>query len=86
MIELLFQIFIEVGAYFIGKCFAKVFIPSIDIEKLSKQKSSPKWKWKGFTYQKNDKKYFYTEAIQVIGLLIIVFVAIVLIAMVQYAN
>ena len=84
--ELLFQIVFEVSAYFIGKGFLKVFIPHIGIEKLEKQKSVPKWKWKGFVYEKGSKQYFYTEAIQLIGLLLIIFIIVLTIGIVQYAN
>ena len=84
--EFLFQIVFEVGAYFIGKGFVATFIPGIGIEKLAKQKSSSKWKWKGLTYKKGDKKYFYTEAIQMIGLAVIVVSFLFIIGVFKYAN
>ena len=84
--EILFQIIFEIGAYFVGKTFLNIFVPNIGIEQLTKQKSSPKWKWKGFTYKKGNRKYFYAEAIQFIGLLVIVFATILLIGAFNYAN
>jgi len=83
---MLFQIIFEIGAYFVGKTFINIFIPKIGIEQSNKQRSSPKWKWKGFTYKKGSKKYFYTEAIQIIGLVVIVFFTILFAGIFNYAN
>ena len=74
------------GAYYIGKFFVRVFIPFIGVEKLEKIKTTPKWKWHGFTYQKNSKKYFYAEALQVIGLLLIMVFFVLIVTIIHNAN
>ena len=58
----------EYLGYITGKTVLRVFIPSIRIESLDRQKAYPSWKWKGFTYRRGKQRYFYCEAIQLVGI------------------
>jgi len=55
-----------------------VLFPRIKIEKFEKIKisSNRRWSWRGFTYKKGGGRYFYMEALQLIGIATIILVAI----------
>ena len=75
--EIFIHIVFEIGCYFVGKHFVRVFIPSIGVERIDEQKELKGWKWKGFTYRKGENKYFYAEAVQLIGMVVVIFLILV---------
>ena len=80
LFEIIGQFIVEILAYGTGKFFALVFIPRIGIEPLEQQRSAPRWKWRGFSYLKGDRRFFYTESIQLLGMAVWILVALVVVA------
>ena len=81
--ELLAQVGFELASYAIGKGTAVLLLPQLGIEPLEKQKSMPPWKWRGFTYAQNGRRYLYTETIQLLGLAVLLVTGIGVVAMVR---
>ena len=77
LFELIGQFLIEVLAYGTGKIFALVLIPHIGIEPFDQQRSAPRWKWRGFSYLKGNRRFLYTESIQLLGLGVWIIMALV---------
>ena len=84
--EILGQVILEVVAYGIGKAVAIILLPHFFIEPLTEQRSMPPWKWRGFTYRKDGRRYLYTEAIQLLGLAVLLACTIGALAVAHYAN
>ena len=79
LFEVIGQFIFEVLAYGTGKIFALVFIPRLGIEPLERQRSAPRWKWRGFSYLKGDRRFLYTESIQLLGIVVWIFMALVVV-------
>ena len=84
--EIIGQFLFESVAYGVGKAIAVVFLPHLKIAPLQKQKSMPRWKWRGFTYKRGSHRYLYTESIQLLGLCALILIGLALIVAVAYAN
>ena len=80
LFEVIGQFIFEVLAYGTGKIFALVLVPHIGIEPFDQQRSAPRWKWRGFSYLKGDRRFLYTESIQLLGLGVWIIIALVVIA------
>jgi len=63
-----------------------LFLPHLGIEPLSKQKSMPRWKWRGFTYMQSGRRYLYTESVQLLGLAIVMVLIVGFAIMIHNAN
>lgn len=80
LFEIIGQFVFEVLAYGTGKLFALLFIPRMGIEPLEQQRSAPRWKWRGFSYLKGDRRFLFTESIQLLGIVTWIFIALVILA------
>jgi hypothetical protein len=78
LLEIIAEILFEVLLYGTGKVFARVLLPHLGIEPLERQRSTLAWKWLGFTSSKDNRRYLYTESIQVLGLLVWLFVGVMI--------
>ena len=79
--ELLFQIIFEFACYGIGRAFLLVLAPHYGVESLDGSPKRP-WKWQGWSFVSNGRRYFYTESVQMVGLLVLI----VLVILVAFAN
>jgi len=72
-LELLFQVVLEVVAYGVGRAVLLVVAPRCGVETQVKSPKAPKspWTWRGFSFMRAGKRYFYVEAVQVVGLAVI---------------
>ena len=87
--ELLAEAGLELASYAIGKGAALLLLPHLGIEPLSrqpKQKSLPPWKWRGFTYEQNGRRYLYTESIQLLGIAVVLVLIIGVTAFVRHLT
>jgi hypothetical protein len=84
--EILGQALFEGLCYVLGKAIAVVLFPFWRVEPLSEQRSSSGWEWRGFTYQKGRHRYLYTESIQLIGVVALIFVLAALVLIVRHAT
>lgn len=83
--ELLFQIVFETVAYGIGRAFLLVFAPHIGSELEVSPSPKHSWKWRGWTFQRDGRKYFYVESVQLVGLLVAAVLAL-LVALIAYLK
>jgi hypothetical protein len=60
-------------------------LPHLAIEPLEKQKSMSRFKWVPFTYTKDNRRFLYTESVQVIGLAFWVIVGLWVLIILKYA-
>ena len=75
MIEELIKPIFEILFYQIGTIFVSIFFPRV---KVSISINEPKQKWKSiFTYKKKKVRYFYTDMITLIGLIVSVCVVVI---------
>ena len=74
--EIVAEGILQVAAYGLGRTLAAFFLPHLGIEPLEKQKSIPRCKWRGFTYEKSGRRFLYTESIQLLGWAVLLFVGI----------
>jgi hypothetical protein len=80
VIELLFQVVVEFVAYGIGRAVLLVVAPFSGVESVTKSPKRP-WAWRGFSFRRDGKRYFYIESVQLIGLgVMFALVAIVVLA------
>jgi len=86
VVDFLGQVFVEFLAYSTGKVVLRVFAPTIRIDVLDRQKAWPNTKWRGFIYKRGKTKYFYTETIQIAGLLFWTVLAIAIFVISTYAT
>lgn len=82
--ELLFQIVFETIAYGIGRAFLLVLAPHIGTE-LEVTPPKHSWKWRGWTFERGGRKYFFVESVQLVGLLVMIVFA-VLAALAAYLK
>ena len=82
--ELLAQAGLEIASYAIGKAVALLLLPHLGIEPFSQQKSMPPWKWRGFSYKRNSRRYLYTESIQLLGISVVLVLGIGIAAFVRH--
>jgi len=68
LLEIVARALLEVLAYGTGKVFAQALVPHLGIEPFERQQSTPAWKWRGLTYAKGNRRFLYTESIQLLGL------------------
>lgn len=69
LFELIAQFVFEVLAYGTGRAFAFLLVPRLGVEPIERQRSAPRWKWRGaFTYQIGNRRFLYTESIQLLGI------------------
>ena len=68
--EMLVTIFLEIIAYGIGRAFLLVLAPHAGTELDLVETPDRKWKWRGWSFQHNGRKYFYVESVQLVGLLV----------------
>ena len=68
--EVIFRVVAEVVLYNTGKIAAWAFAPGISVEPFAKQKSLTARQWLAFTYIRGQKRYFYTDTIQGLGLVV----------------
>ena len=81
------QGFFEAAAYFVGRAVASAFLPHIGVEPLKSQKSMPfSWTSRNFTYQRDGRRFLYTESIQFIGTIALLICGVGLALMVHYAT
>jgi hypothetical protein len=80
LFELIAQILLEVVLYGTGKLFAQILVPHVGIEPFDRQRSAAGWKWRGFTYSKGNKRFFYTESIQMLGFVVWLVVGLMILA------
>lgn len=60
----------EMFAYGIGRAFLLVFAPRAGTELDLDKTPGHEWKWRGWAFQHNGRKYFYVESVQAVGLLV----------------
>ena len=54
--------------------------PHYGVESLDDSPKRP-WKWQGWSFARNGRRYFYTETVQMVGLLVLIlFVLLVVLA------
>ena len=80
LIEFIAEIILTYLAYGTGKIFTQVFVPHIGIEPFDQQRSAPRWEWRGFSYVKGNRRFLYTESIQIVGLSVWIILALVVFA------
>ena len=74
VLEFIFHVIVEIVLYKTGKFFARFLFPHLEIEKFERQKNMPSiLKYQGFTYRRGKRRFLYTEAIEMIGLLVWLF-------------
>jgi len=70
--DIVFSFIFEVIFFSFGRVVAKIFFPKIGVESLVKRKGQRKWTWNGFTYEKDNARYFYPLALQLLGFIVLV--------------
>lgn len=75
LFELLFQAVFETIAYGFGRAVLLVFAPHIGTEFEVATPPKHTWKWRGWTFERGGRKYFYVESVQFIGVLVMIVLA-----------
>jgi hypothetical protein len=73
ILEVIAQFVFEVLAFGIGRVFVFLFLPWYSIEPLSRPaEQESRWKWRGFAYQEKGRRFLRLEAVQLIGVVILI--------------
>lgn len=82
--EFVAKLALELISYPVGRVCAAFLLPWLSVEPLHKQKSAPRWKWRGFTYKRNNRTCLYTESVQLLGALTML-LPVVVFALIRHA-
>jgi hypothetical protein len=80
LLELLFQVVFEFVSYGVGRAVLLVLAPHYGVESQTRSPKRP-WHWRGFSFARDGKRYFYVESVQWVGfgVLVLVVLAVVLV-------
>ena len=71
--EFLFEIVFEFVAYGVGRAFLLVLAPRYGVElDVDPGPSKRSWKWRGWSFERGGRRYFYVESVQLVGIAIII--------------
>ena len=84
LFEVLLHGFLEIFCYGVGRGFLLLVAPHYGVD-TSDDASRSKWKWHGWSFERGGRRYFYFEAVQLAGLLVI-FALLALIGLASYLS
>ena len=77
VLELFFQFLAEFVAYGVGRATFLIFAPHYGVESGDKPPRRP-WNWRGWSFERDGRRYLYIETVQLVGLLVLVSFAVVI--------
>jgi hypothetical protein len=79
--ELIFQLVFECVAYGVGRAFLLLLAPGYGSELEVSRPPKRTWKWRGWTFEQNGRRYFYAEGVQLVGLTVIIVLTVLVVSL-----